>query len=263
MITGARFLRSTELKRNDKAFRQLLNQSDFLMSISDEMSNAYKLRYGKDFTAFHNPIDLNFWQKFQRTNYDLGSSPTILYAGRLGIGIDESLELIAQAIQSVNEKLNLNIKFILQAKENPLWSSNYSCVQHRGFVAYEDLPKMFSGADFLILPYDFSPQSIQFIGYSMPTKATEYMISGTPIIIFAPDNTALVNYARRHKFAKIITKNNVTILSDAIISLIQDKEERYRLAQNAIDVAENNHSLVKVTSEFRNILYSLANPDKV
>ncbi|MDB5143488.1 MAG: glycosyl transferase group 1, partial [Mucilaginibacter sp.] len=133
------------------------------------------------------------------------------------------------------------------------------CVEHKSFVAYDDLPKVFSGADFLILPYDFSPKSIQFIGYSMPTKATEYMISGTPVIIFAPEQTALVSYAKKHQWAKIVTDNNVTTLSEAITSLIQNKAERQKLAQTAIMLAENNHSLSKVTSEFRNILSSLTN----
>ncbi len=141
MVTGAPLLKSRELKRNDKAFRKLLDQSDFLMSISHEMSNAYKLRFGKDFTAFHNPIDITFWKRYQKSNYELGNSPTVLYAGRLGIGIDESLKLIAQAIQSVNETLGLKMKFILQTKENPSWTVNYSCVEHRGFVAYNDLLK--------------------------------------------------------------------------------------------------------------------------
>lgn len=257
MVTGSQLLKNKQLKRNDKAFKKLLDQSDLLLSISDGMSDAYKLRYGKDFTPFHNPIDIDFWKKYQRSDYTLNDSPTILYAGRLGIGIDTSLELIAKSIEQVNNDLGLKIKFIIQAKDNPAWSANYTCVEHKSFVAYEDLPKVFSEADLLILPYDFSPKSIQFIGYSMPTKATEYMISGTPVIIFAPEQTALVSYARKYHWAKIVTKNSVPALSEVITSLVQNKTERQALAQTAIDLAENNHSSSKVTSEFRKTLSSL------
>src|ERR1700743_1722808 len=257
MVTGSQLLRIKQLKRNDKAMKKLLSQTDLMMSISDGMTDAYKLRYGKDFTPFHNPIDLAFWNKYKRSSYELSDSPTLLYAGRLGLGIDTSLELIAKAIELVNNKLGLKMKFVVQAKENPEWSVNYSFVEHKGFVAYEDLPKVFSKADFLILPYDFSPKSIQFIGYSMPTKATEYMISGTPVIIFSPEQTALVSYAKKHQWAKIVTNNDVNELSEAIISLIQNKAERQRLAQTAIKIAENNHSLSQVTDEFRNTLNSL------
>ena len=258
MVTGSQALKNKQLKRNDLAFRKLLDTADLLLSISDGMSDEYKKRYGKDFTPFHNPIDLEFWKKYQRSNYELGDAPTLLYAGRLGIGIDTSLELIAKAVELVNEKLKIKMRFIIQAKENPEWSTNYDFVKHRSFVAYDDLPKVFAEADFLVLPYDFSAKSIQFIGYSMPTKASEYMISGTPIIIFSPEQTALVSYARKYNWAKIVTDNDINVLSQSITSLIQNKNERQELAKTAIKIAENNHSSLKVRQDFRNTLASLS-----
>lgn len=257
MVTSSQRLKNRQLRRNDKAVRKLLDQSDLLMSISDGMSKAYKARYGKDFITFHNPIDIDFWTKYQRTNYDLSNSPMLLYAGRVGIGIDESLELIAKTVEQINNDLHLKVRFVLQTKDRPTWSTNYTCVEHRVFVEYQDLPKKFSEADFLILPYDFSPKSLQFIGYSMPTKATEYMISGTPIIIFAPEQTALVTYAKTHGWAKVVTDNNINALGDAITSLIQDKNYRKTLAETAIKVAQDNHSSLVVTKKFRETLHSL------
>ncbi len=84
------------------------------------------------------------------------------------------------------------------------------------------------------------------------------MISGTPIIIFSPEQAALVNYAKNRQWAKIVTNNSIIALSEAITSLLQNEDERRTLAQNAIKVAED-HSLSKVTSRFRNILNSLTN----
>lgn len=259
MITASRFLTKKQLKRNDKAMRMLLAKTDALLSISDAMTDEYKRRYNKDFVPFHNPINLDFWSRYQRKDYELGKSATLLYAGRLGIGIDTSLELIAQAVEMVNHELDIKLKFVIQAKNKPLWISKYSAVEHKTFVEYNDLPKTFSQADFLILPNDFSAKSIQFIGYSMPTKATEYMISGVPIIIFSPAQTALVSYAKKYHWAKIVTENSASILAGALTSLIQNKEERRRLAQTAITVAQEYHSHTKVISEFRSNLTSLAN----
>lgn len=257
MITGSKILTKKQLRRNDKAMKALLDKADVLLSISDAMTDEYKVRYNKDFVPFHNPINLDFWSKSQRRNYDLSTEPTLLYAGRLGIGIDESLELIAQAVEIINSQLNIKLKFVIQTKDKPLWASRYPWVEHRNFVAYDDLPKTFSQADFLILPYDFSPKSIQFIAYSMPTKATEYMISGTPIIIFSPEQTAVVKYARKYEWAKIVTHNDVSQLSNSIISLIQNNEERENMAKRAITVATENHSLTTKTTEFRLIFLEL------
>lgn len=245
-------------KKIDLEFRRLLDKASVLMSISDEMTREYKIRYNKNFITFHNPINIEFWKKYQRTSYELKESPTILYAGRIGLGIDTSLELIARALQQVNEKLKISSKFIIQTKEKPSWISLYKNVVHNDFVSYSDLPKVFSEADFLLLPYDFSPKSIKYIRFSMPTKAPEFMISGTPIILFAPRETAIVKYAEEYNWAKVITETNINGLSEAIKQLIENKDLRHQIALNAIKIAEKNHNSVDVTTQFKKVICTLA-----
>lgn len=244
-------------KKIDLELKLLLDKASVLMSISDEMANEYKFRYNKNFITFHNPIDIEFWKKHQRNIYELSNSPTILYAGRIGLGIKTSLELIAKAIQQVNEELKISINFILQTQEKLVWINKYQCVNHQGFVSYDELPQVFSEADFLILPYDFSRKSIKYIQYSMPTKAPEYMASGTPIIIFAPEVTAIVKYAVKHDFAKVITEDSISEISGAIKQLIENKELRQQIAQNAIKIAEKNHNSINVTNQFKKTILSI------
>jgi len=241
----------------DREFRILLDKASLLMSISYFMAYEYKIRYGKDFITFHNPINIDFWQKNQRNNYELNDNPTILYAGRIGLGISNSLELVARAIKRVNEELKISLKFILQTHEKPLWVNKYDNVVYNSFVSYNDLPKVFSEADFLLLPYDFSEISIKYIKYSMPTKAPEYMVSGTPIIIFAPEVTAVAKYAMEYNWAKVITDDDVSEISGAIKQLIQNKDLREQIAQNAIAIAEKNHNSVTVTNQFKKAILSI------
>jgi glycosyltransferase involved in cell wall biosynthesis len=244
-------------KKITDEFKALLNQASILMSISEDMAIEYKKRYGKDFLTFHNPINIDFWKQHQRNNYTLNESPTILYAGRIGPGIEDSLKLIAEAIENVNKELGTTIKFILQTRDKLLWFKKYNNIVHRSFVLYDDLPEKFAEADILALPYDFSKHSIKFIKYSMPTKAPEYMICGTPILIFAPEVTAIVKYARKFNIAKIVTKNDASSLAEAIKILITNKAERETIAINAKKIAEANHSSEIITSRFREIISSL------
>lgn len=241
----------------DSELRILFDKASLLMSISDFMSFEYKKRYGKNFIAFHNPINIEFWKKYQRTDYALNNTPTILYAGRIGLGIDSSLEAFARAILVVNKELNIAVKFIIQAAEKPDWVNKYSCLEYRKPVTYNELPKVFSEADFLLLPYDFSEESIRYIRYSMPTKASEYMASGTPIIVFAPEVTALVQYAKKSGWARVITENKTQILTEELKRLIEKKELRQKIAGNAIQTAEEHHSSVKVTAGFKNLICSV------
>lgn len=244
-------------RKIDNEFKVLLEKASFLMSISDQMSFEYMKRYGKTFIAFHNPINIDFWKKHQRTDYTLGDSPSFLYAGRTGIGINSSLEMIAKAIQSINDEKNISLRFILQIEESPSWINDYSCIERKNFVHYIDLPKVFAEADFLILPYDFSVESIKYVQYSMPTKAPEYMISGTPIIIFAPEVTAVVKYAKEYEWAKIVTTNDLSALSETILQLIENKNERQLIGQNAKRIAEERHNSVKVINDFKALISSL------
>lgn len=243
-------------KKINKEFRKLLSQTEVALSISDYMAEEYLRRYGKTFTTFHNPINLDFWKKAQRKNHPLNECPTVLYAGRIGLGIDRSLKSIAEAIEKVNEGLGMQIKFALQTQRAPTWIKDFVCVQYRSFVEYEELPQVFAQADFLILPYDFSNKSIDYIKYSMPTKAPEYMVSGTPIIIFAPKDTALVKYAERLNWAKVVTKNSTELLAKAIEDLVKSETERRQIVLKAIEVAEKNHSTREISTKFERVIIS-------
>ncbi len=244
-------------KKIDAEFRTLLSKADVLMSISHAMAKEYRRRYGMDFITFHNPIEIDFWKSHQRSSYELGQAPVILYAGRIGTGIEETLESMAKAVEKVNEGSGSSVQFVLQTKDKPSWMVKYTCVKHHSMVAYKDLPRVFAEADFLYLPYDFSEESIRFIKYSMPTKAPEFMISGTPVIMFGPEETALVQDAIQNKWAKVVTENNIQLLADAVKELLGDPFLRRQTAQNAIKLAETNFNSVKIRSDFRNIISSI------
>ncbi|WP_298480346.1 glycosyltransferase [uncultured Maribacter sp.] len=245
-------------KKIDLEFKTLLDITDIHLGISDYMSEAYKKRYGKDFVTYHNPINLDFWQKGQKQNYNLSKKPTILYAGRIGLGIDSSLKSIAKAIEIVNNDLNLSIEFQIQSQTPPPWISNYKHVIHKLFVPYNKLPNEFGNTDFLILPYDFSPKSLAYIKYSMPTKASEYMASGAPILIYAPLETALVQYAEKSSWASIVTEQNITQLAKEIKKLVLDKTYRKKLSETAKNLAMERHDTKIVARRFQKTIIEAA-----
>lgn len=256
-VTRTGILKKYWNKKINNELKSLLDRTTLCMGISDFMAQEYKIRYKKDFVTFHNPVDIDFWEKSQRKDYTLNEPSTILYAGRIGLSIEKSLQTIAQALQQINQELNITMKFLMYTEENPPWTKSYTCVEHRGFVPHDEMPSILAGSDLLILPYDFSDKSIKFIKYSMPTKATEYMISGTPIIVFAPESTAIVQYARKHKCARIVNQNDVNELKNVIKELIQDKQSRTEIARKAIQTAEEFHDGNQVRNDFRNIISSL------
>ncbi|MFC4873126.1 glycosyltransferase [Negadavirga shengliensis] len=244
-------------RKIDSEFRKLLSQTALHLSISESMAQEYESRYGYKWLTFHNPIDLDFWSSYQRNSYDLPENPVVLYAGRMGLGIQSSLEMMADVIDSLNQEMGFSLKLVLQVSQVPKWSQKYACVVVRGFVPYEHLPKHFAEADILFLPYDFSDSSLAFIKYSMPTKASEYMISGTPILVFAPKDTAIASYAEKYSWAKVVAENDKDLLKTALKSMLLHLEERRIIANNAINIAKDRHDAETVREKFRNTLSSL------
>jgi glycosyltransferase involved in cell wall biosynthesis len=247
----------------DREFREMLATCERHFSISEPMALAYKKRYGYNFTTFHNPIELSFWSKSQRRTYDFGDKIQMLYAGRMGLGIQSSLETMASCLDELNKELPVKIELVLQVGRKPDLLDKYKCIVHRGFVPYEELPDRFSAADILFLPYDFTPSATAFIKYSMPTKASEYMICGTPVLIFAPEETALVTYAQDHHWAQIVTENMVSALRKGLMELITSKELREKISKSAINLAEERHDAIKVRKQFKEELSALVHPENV
>ncbi len=245
-------------KKIDLEIKAMLSKCSLHLAISESMAREYKSRYDIDFLTFHNPIDLSFWEKGQRLNHDLPENPHILYAGRMGLGIEKSLKIMAEAVTQVNKKFHYNLKFLLQVSEKADWMDKYDCVEHKSFVPYQELPIHFGNANILYLPYDFSEKSLKYIKYSMPTKASEYMVSGTPILVFAPKETALAEYAISKKWAKVVTDPEVDQLARALKELLDQQKLRADLSLTAISLAQQKHDAQIVRNAFRSALINMA-----
>lgn len=256
-ISNHGLLRKFWRKRIDREFQILVDRSALHLSISEDMSVAYAQRYGGEFVPFHNPIELERWENAARTDYDLSNPVRILYAGRTGIGIDRTLEVAARGVKQLNDTGHVKTTLVIQSKEPPKWIGKYDCVEFQPFVNYEELPGVFAGADFLLIPYDFSRREVELFRYSMPTKITEYMACGTPVIIFAPAGTAISHYAGKHGVAALVTEEDPRAFSTKLKELIENHSLRKEMAGKAMELAHTNHEASKVRVQFRESIRSV------
>ena len=237
----------------DKEFRQLMNKSSILMSISEAMSDEYKVRYNKDFVPFHNPIDINYWKPGTAKDYAVNDKFTILYAGRIGWGIESSIADIANAVNEI-ALTNSTIVFEIQTGDIEVLNKVVKCNDNVKWVkpiAYSALPEKFAKVDLLLLPQDFDEKSVQFLKYSFPTKVSEYMISGTPILVYGDKRTGLTKYVLKNKWAYVVTENNKQILIGAILDLYHNLPLRKELGQKAQQIAIDREDAVIVKENFR------------
>ena len=223
------------------------------MSISEAMSKEYMSRYGYKFVPFHNPIDLEFWTRYSKRDYEFDDTFTILYAGRIGVGIEHSFFDIAKAVGDLNAS-GLNIRFHIQpTNSNPVLDelSKFSFITINPTVPYSELPRVFSQADLLLLPNDFDSKSRAFLKFSMPTKASEYMISGTPILLYSSSETAVTTHALKYNWAYVVSEKRNEALKSAITELYERKDLRTALGNTARDYAMKNYDGTLIREQFR------------
>ncbi len=243
----------------DRELKKLLRSAKVLLSISEPMSEEYHRRYGLPFTPFHNPIDLQSWMPYRKTEYVLNKeNVSVLYSGRIGIGISESLLDVAEAIETINQKGGRSASLYIQTTsvDHDIINSlkGYSCVKINPVVKYEQIPRIFSQADILLLANDFDVRAVRFLRLSMPTKASEYMISGTPILVYSAEDTAVTRFFMKNNCGLCVTHKDRNELVKAIMTLINDTTYRQEIGNNAVRIALEKFDATRVREEFRRIM---------
>jgi glycosyltransferase involved in cell wall biosynthesis len=250
----------------DTELKALLEKVDLHLSISDAMSAEYQKRYGKTFLPFHNPIDTDAWLIHTKKDFSyINDTVRVLYSGRLGIGITESVIEVASVLESLNDdgyKVKLHIQ--TPTKEPKILSrlKKFKSVIINPFADLKDIPEIFSNADILVLANDFSTEGLDYLKFSMPTKASEYMISGTPILVYSPEETAVSRFFTQNECGLVVPRHDREELLKAFKFIIGNKEYQEKISRNAVRYAMDKFDAKKVRGEFQNLINQLSKNNK-
>ncbi len=223
-------------KRIDKDLRLLLDKIDMHLSISEAMSEEYKKRYGITFIPFHNPIEYQLFEIESDISGEDDNVFKILYVGRIGTANKDSLLDFAELV-STSESFKTRIRFDIFTKDyDSYYVQKINKLKNVGVyeaVAHNEVPKLLKSYNLLFLPLDFSESGRKFSMFSMPTKASEYMASGTPILLYAPPDTAISKFCKQHECGHCVSTQDYEELRRSILLLSTDREYCKKIGSNA------------------------------
>ena len=253
----------------DIALRDLLKSCSLLLSISDAMSEEYQQRFGFKFTAFHNPINIEDWLPYSKNNWTFTNTFKILYTGRIGTANTETIKKIAVAVDNLSNsglKISLDI-FSPNINTDRAKALNFfKGVNLKNIVPHSKIPALLPQYDLLVLPLDFDKKSLKFAKLSMPTKASEFMVSGTPVLVFAPKQTALAKYADKQKWAYLVTDTQDEVILNALKDLYLNEDIRSELGQRAKTLAIKTEDSEIIRQKFIEAIcsvYIVNKPDNI
>lgn len=246
----------------DKEFKQLLDKVTLFLSISDSMSSEYLKRYNKRFIAFHNPIDITKFVNCRANDVKkIDDTLKILYIGRIGTANRQSICHFARTVSHLkNNEFTITMEIYTPDIDTPEANeiNKLKGMRVNPAVNHESVPNLLMEFDILLLPLDFTENGLKYARYSMPTKASEYMISGTPILVYAPEETAISRFFSENECGHCVTVENENEIKRAIIYLFLNKEYRIKLGQNALKLASELFDAEKVRKEFRELLIHIS-----
>lgn len=96
-------------------------------------------------------------------------------------------------------------------------------------------------ADLLFLPmYPRKDCEREILETASPSKLGEYLSSGVPILVFAPEYSYISEYATKEKWGLVVNNFDKEELKNAILRLKNDINLRKSLVSNALRVAANH-----------------------
>ncbi len=216
---------------------RLISRAEKIIVTNEGTRDYYIKRYGnaieKKLFVIHNSVSPEPYAEEKISEYNLEPPYSILFAGRI---YWPQAQAIRELIDTIKD-IKLDIKFNIYSP-NPkdylekLGISESDRIAIRAATPQE-MPSLQAKADILFLPLSWNTKAPDIIRTATPGKLTDYLATGRPILIYAPNDTALVKYARENNFAYIVDVENKELLQKTIIEIITNKEKSLLLIENA------------------------------
>lgn len=250
----------------DPLLRFVFARSTTRLSICQDMSTEYNHRYGFDWTPLSNGVDISEFPTngcIYNRHCSIDSPFVIRYMGALASDMTyQSICDIAHSVSRLHNAQHVCLEIytmewcLLKAKED---IGHLPGVSILPCVPWEQYYQLISGADALVIAYNFDPLSLVYTRFSLANKLPECLASGVPVIGYGPINCATIKYLREIGCAQLITERSDDALDLAISSLVENPELRQNLAHKAQMYASTKLTKSLVENKFKTLLLDCIN----
>lgn len=247
-----------------RQLRRIFSRATICLGIGHAMCDEYRVRYGRDFLPFHNPVDLGvWWGAVANRQHRDGTCFTMVYSGRIGTSCLSSIREVCRVIETwSNRQISLVFKILVNDRSQAFETAPFLKHCHPN-IRVEEAPRsaeevvsLLAGADLLLYPVDFERESVDYIKLSMPTKVPAYMATGVPILVYGPPEVASVRYALDQGWGLVVDRQSPEVLEEAIVRLCTDRALRIDLCHRAQKLVEENFEAHLVCNRFREMFVS-------
>jgi glycosyltransferase involved in cell wall biosynthesis len=246
-------------------FKVVVHRARHIYAVSSPMQEMLQHDFGVESELqmpAGEPWDSAEERRYPKSTKRSAETLRILYAGTGSTTMQDSLDLLVEAISTEhrvlhNSELELHLYTPTSEAHTRRKGWDHPRIRTHGWVDQEKLKRAIADADVLFLPFSFKAHERYATERAFPSKTSDYLASGKPILVLAPPYSSIVRYAREFECAEIVESPDLVALTDAINRLATSKEYRAQLGRNSRRAFFLNHDMTQQRASFTKLISSL------
>jgi glycosyltransferase involved in cell wall biosynthesis len=225
---------------------RLLREAAVVVTTNEATEELLRSRYGDSFRSevVHNSAFPEDFERSRRT--ETSRSPyTIVFTGNVYWAQEHAVLNLVQAMDLLRD---LPVRLLLYvpsptAKIRDAAAGRPNVELTRAPQA--EVARVQCKATLLFLPLSWGTKAPEIIATATPGKLTDYLASGRPMLVHAPDYACVARITREHGTGIVVDRDDVQALADAIREFLRDPSAADRYVGNALRMFEARHDARK------------------
>jgi len=243
----------------DREFGRIYRQAASRFCVSPFMVEEYERRYGIRGRVLY-PSRMQNFPQFDSPPERVrasGKTFTMAFAGTLNtVDYLRQLSILAKLLGMLNGRLMLFGPYqVSDLSAAGLLSSN---VKLNGLLPSLDIVhRLRDECDALFLPMSFAPDDAGPMALSFPSKLSDYTATGLPILIWGPEGSSAVKWAKENPgVAIVVTSLDENVMAVALARLAENPKYRWHLGVAALQIGNQYFAVDRAEAMFKSALQS-------
>ena len=235
--------------------KYIVRESKQLMVIAPKQKEEYDKTFGKDSVVLTKGIDFS---GLEFEPIQVSDPIKMVYTGKLIIGRDRSLSLIADALGEINKngvkaELDIYTTDVLTKKQQSALNRNGCSV--KGALALDEVQSVQKAADILVFVEGLENKYKNIARLSFSTKITDYLKSGKCVFAIGDKEIAPIDYFNRYDSA--ITASSYDEVCKKLTEIIDNPEIINSYGEKAFNCGKENHDISETDKLLKSTIISV------
>ena len=225
---------------SDKYENEIISYAERCFAITESLCSYMQNKHGKQFELMPHTIDVDIpnHKTFKREN----RQHIVHLGGAIYPDMNlDSVKRFLSAMKKMDYAPSVELVGATPSSFLKKWQIDDQ-IQHQSSVPRDELIRIQQNRSILFLPEAFHSTMPKMVQHNFPTKALEYMISGTPILVHAPNDSYLSYCAKKYDWALVVDREDENEIVNAVTRLLNDDALCDNLTKNALNFIQSRRS---------------------